>query len=188
MEDSRAATTLASAQRGKAARKEARQQKDAASKVAAIQRGRQQRTTARKENAAAVVLQSRERGRKGRKREAWRGDGGAGQRYFTPAEVARHDRADDLWVSLFHRVLDLTELVEANPGSLVQPLIDAAGTDITHWFDPITKDVRTHIDPETDLEVAFTPMGRFLHVAPPTASSAWATDFGARPAPRPARP
>ena len=28
-----------------------------------------------------------------------------------PAEVARHDRADDLWVSLFHRVLDLTELV-----------------------------------------------------------------------------
>ena len=185
MDDSRAATTLASAQRGKAARKEARQQKDAASKVAAIQRGRQQRTTARKENAAAVVLQSRERGRKGRKREAWRGDGGAGQRYFTPAEVSRHDRADDLWVSLFHRVLDLTELVEANPGSLVQPLIDAAGTDITHWFDPITKDVRTHIDPETDLEVAFTPMGRFLHVAPPTASSAWATDFGARPAPRP---
>ena len=105
MDDSRAATTLASAQRGKAARKEARQQRDAASKVAAIQRGRQQRTTARKENAAAVVLQSRERGRKGRKREAWRGDGGAGQRYFTPAEVARHDRADDLWVSLFHRCL-----------------------------------------------------------------------------------
>ena len=66
------------------------------------------------------------------------------------AEVALHDRADDVWVSLFHKVLDLTELVKENRGLLVQPLIMAAGTDITHWFDPITKDVRTHIDPETD--------------------------------------
>ena len=45
----------------------------------------------------------------------------------------------------------------------MQPLIDAAGTDISHWFDPVSKAVRTYIDPETEFEVPFTPMGNFLH-------------------------
>ena len=82
------------------------------------------------------------------------------------AEVAKHDRADDLWVSLFGKVLDLSELVQANRGPLVQPLIAAAGTDITHWFDDSTHDPCTHVDPETEIEVPFTPMGRFLHCVP----------------------
>lgn len=34
------------------------------------------------------------------------------------------------------QVVDLTELILANRGPLADPLIAAAGTDITHWFSP----------------------------------------------------
>ena len=34
------------------------------------------------------------------------------------------------------QVLDLTELILANRGPLADPLIAAAGTDVTHWFSP----------------------------------------------------
>ena len=87
---------------------------------------------------------------------------------ITPAEVAKHNRADDLWVSSYGKVYNLTALVAENPGHLVQPIIDAAGTDISHWFDPVTKTVKTWIDPETEFETPFTPMGVFLHCPPPT--------------------
>lgn len=80
-----------------------------------------------------------------------------------PAEVSKHDKAEDLWVSCFSSVLDLTTLVRAHPGALAQPLIEAAGTDISHWFDPRTKDLRKHIDPQTNKEAPFVPMGRFIH-------------------------
>ena len=33
-------------------------------------------------------------------------------------------------------MIDLTELILANRGPLADPLIAAAGTDITHWFSP----------------------------------------------------
>ena len=110
MDDSRAATTLASAQRGKAARKEARQQKDAASKVAAIQRGRQQRTTARKENAAAVVLQSRERGRAGSDGDGCNGDGSCGSLGFEAAGQGTESLA-----SVARRRLDAALLADVDP-------------------------------------------------------------------------
>ena len=45
-------------------------------------------------------------------------------------------------------------------------IIDSAGQDITHWFDDSTHDPCTYIDPETEIEVPFTPMGRFLHCVP----------------------
>ena len=32
-------------------------------------------------------------------------------------------------------------------GPLCVPLIEAAGTDISHWFDPKTKDPKTFVDP-----------------------------------------
>ena len=124
-----AASKMAAAQRGKKARQEAKEQKDAASKVAAAQRGKSARAQKAQENKAAVSIQSRQRG----KRE--RGKAAVGQRYFLPAEVAAHNRADDLWVSFFGHVYDLTNLVAENPGHLVQPIVDAAGTDISHWLD-----------------------------------------------------
>jgi len=121
------------------------------------------------------VQQRLRAGRKARQRAPVK-DGA--QRYYTPAEVAMHNTADDCWVSLFHKVIDLSPLIKENLGHLVQPLIDAAGTDITHWFDPVTKDVRTCIDSKTELEVPFTPMGTFLHCPPTIPTADYSTNIG----------
>ena len=170
-----AASRMAAAQKGKQARKEAAQQKDAASKVAAAQRGKSVRAQKQKEGAAATSIQSQIRG----KRERGKAQK-VGQRYYTPAEVAAHNRADDLWVSFFGRVYDLTALVASNPGHLVAPIVEASGTDISYWFDPVTKDVRSFIDPETEFEMPFTPMGAFLHCPPPCPTADWNSNIGAR--------
>ena len=63
--------------------------------------------------------------------------------FYTPKEVAQHNAADDVWVSLFNQVFDLTRLVTKNhEKSECDPIVLAAGTDITHWFDPETRAVR----------------------------------------------
>ena len=168
MDEERAADTIAAAKRGKNARKQAAERKEqtkASSTIAAARKGKNARRERKEMSDGAVRIQSQYRGRQSRARCAETGADQA-QRYFTPAEVAKHDRADDLMVSLFSKVLDLSELVRANRGLLVQPLIAAAGTDITHWFDDSTHDPCTYIDPETEIEVPFTPMGRFLHCVP----------------------
>ena len=72
------------------------------------------------------------------------------RRYYTPAEVKVHNTADDCWVSFFNAVYDLTHLVQNNYGPLCEPIIKAAGSDITHWFDPKTKEVRPQADTATD--------------------------------------
>ena len=38
------------------------------------------------------------------------------RRYFTPAEVAQHNRPEDLWVSYLGRVYDLTSLAQEYKG------------------------------------------------------------------------
>lgn len=63
------------------------------------------------------------------------------RRYYTPKEVSHHSTANDCWVSFFNEVYDLTELIQKNYSSLVDPIIKRAGTDITDWFDTITRDV-----------------------------------------------
>lgn len=93
------------------------------------------------------------------------------RRYFTPVEVAQHNQPDDLWVSYLGSVYDLTPLAQKHkgkghtrsaagclwvPGSraasidggcafpgdlLLKPIVEVAGQDISHWFDPKTKDV-----------------------------------------------
>ena len=64
-------------------------------------------------------------------------------RYFTPSEVAAHNTPDDCWVSYLGRVRDLTPLCAEQAGSvLLKPILAHAGKDISHWFDPVTKDVR----------------------------------------------
>lgn len=171
-----AATRMAAANRGRQARKEAGEQKQAASKVAAAQRGKNVRKQKAAEDKAAVSIQCRQRGKRERGKAQT-----VGQRYMTPMEVAAHNRFDDLWVSSFGVVYDLTSLVASNPGSLVTPMIDAAGTDISHWFDPVTKNVRTFVDPETEFEMPFTPMGAFLHCPPPMPTADWSSDIGTPP-------
>ena len=61
---------------------------------------------------------------------------------------------------------------------LLKPLIDAAGQDISHWFDSKTNDLKKHIDPTIGCPAYHTQHGRFSHVPPPYPTSDWANDFG----------
>ncbi|CEG47019.1 cytochrome b5 domain-containing protein 1-like [Plasmopara halstedii] len=98
--------------------------------------------------------------------------------YFTPREVAIHNLAKDCWVSIHYRVFDITPLISDHPGVLVQPLIQHAGEDISHWFDPQTNDIKYYVDPERNDFTPFVPYGQFLHVPPPISNTQWrTTDF-----------
>ena len=85
--------------------------------------------------------------------------------FYLPSEVEEHNCPNDCWVSLFNQVFDLTKLLFENCDSeLCDPIVLAAGTDITHWFDPITREPKTFIDPKTNLKTYYTPTGRYLHI------------------------
>eukprot|EP00163_Fabomonas_tropica_P034898 TRINITY_DN9961_c0_g1_i1.p1 TRINITY_DN9961_c0_g1~~TRINITY_DN9961_c0_g1_i1.p1 ORF type:complete len:234 (+),score=32.41 TRINITY_DN9961_c0_g1_i1:81-782(+) len=98
--------------------------------------------------------------------------------FYTPAEVARHSDPSDCWVSLLGRVYDLTFLIRDNAGNLDRPILEMAGKDISHWFDPETGDIRYHIEPTSLVRTPYTPQGRFIHIPPDFPCSKWATDFG----------
>ena len=50
-----------------------------------------------------------------------------------------HNTHNDCWVSLFNKVYDLTKLIHDNHSKAeCDPIVLAAGTDITHWFDSKT--------------------------------------------------
>ncbi|CAF2377740.1 unnamed protein product [Rotaria sp. Silwood2] len=99
--------------------------------------------------------------------------------FFTPNEVSSHNTASDIWVSFLGHVYDLSKLVEEHSGDvLLKPIIDVAGLDISHWFDPRTHDIRHYIDPVTHCLLPYTPHGRFIHTAPPYPSSDFANDYG----------
>ncbi|KAF8282729.1 Component of motile flagella 17 [Trypanosoma cruzi] len=89
-------------------------------------------------------------------------------RYYTPKEVRAHCFEDDAFISANGKVLDITPLIQRYQGtrfaSLVQPLIRAAGTDISHWYDKNTMDLKTCIDPETGFRTYAQPFGRFAHI------------------------
>ncbi len=71
------------------------------------------------------------------------------RRFYNKSQLTQHCTANDLWVSFFADVYDLTSLVQKNIESkLVEPMIEAAGTDITHWFDYKTKQPRKMINKE----------------------------------------
>ena len=61
------------------------------------------------------------------------------RRFYTPKEVAKHNTAGDCWVSFAGQVYDLTLLINKNYDKPeCDPIVLAAGTDISHWFDPET--------------------------------------------------
>ncbi|KAL4426633.1 hypothetical protein ABPG74_018711 [Tetrahymena malaccensis] len=89
------------------------------------------------------------------------------KRYYTPQDIKVHNTANDCWLSFFNKVIDLTPLIQASISSpLCKPLIDAAGTDITYWFDSQTREPRKKIDLQTGQEVYYCPLGQFLHIPP----------------------
>jgi cytochrome b involved in lipid metabolism len=62
--------------------------------------------------------------------------------FYTPKDVREHNTHDDCWISLFNKVYDLTKLLHENNGKCeCDPIVLAAGTDVTHWFDPKTQAV-----------------------------------------------
>ena len=63
------------------------------------------------------------------------------RRYYTPTEIGLHNTADDCWVSFFNEVYNLSKLIQDNYSDECRTIIKAAGNDITHWFDPITREV-----------------------------------------------
>ena len=64
------------------------------------------------------------------------------RRFYTPKEVSQHNIAGDVWISLFDKVYDLTLLINKNHTKPeCDPIVLAAGTDISHWFDPMTQKV-----------------------------------------------
>ncbi|XP_026990154.1 cytochrome b5 domain-containing protein 1 [Tachysurus fulvidraco] len=100
-------------------------------------------------------------------------------KYFTPNEVSVHNTIGDLWVSFLGKVYNLTPLLQDYKGDLLlKPIIESAGKDISHWFNPKTKDIITHVDPLTGCVKYYTPRGRFVHVPPTCPSTDWANDFG----------
>ncbi|CAL1589948.1 unnamed protein product [Knipowitschia caucasica] len=102
---------------------------------------------------------------------------GPAMKFFTPAEVSAHNTRDDLWVCVLGRVLDLTELAQKNKDeALLLPLLESAGKDISHWFDPETKDVCLFVDQVTQCRRYYTPRGRFVDVPPPGPRSDWACE------------
>jgi hypothetical protein len=73
---------------------------------------------------------------------------------------------------MFQRVFDLTKLIQENHDSdLADPIVLNAGTDITHWFNPDTREPKTFVDPETGIETNYCPIGRYLHIPPVNAQS-----------------
>ena len=88
-------------------------------------------------------------------------------KYYTAEEVSLHCTVDDCWVSIFDNIFDLTELIRENKGPLADPLIKQAGSSISHWFNPNTKEIKTYIDETRNIRMPYTPEGRFIHVPPP---------------------
>ena len=86
-------------------------------------------------------------------------------KWILPSEVMAHNVPDDCWVSYLGYVWDLTDLVKGHENDPeYQPIIKSAGYDISHWFNPATGDIRTIIDPETELEVPHLPFDNLLHL------------------------
>jgi len=99
-------------------------------------------------------------------------------RYYTPQDVAKHNSGHDCWVSYFGQVFDLTNLLARYQGPLATPIINAAGSDISHWFNEQTRAPKTWTDPQTNCTEVYCPQGRYIHVPPKYPTSDWSTKTG----------
>lgn len=87
------------------------------------------------------------------------------QRYYTVEEVSHHNTANDCWITLFSEVYNLTKVIQQNIASpLTTPLIEAAGSDITYWFDTNSREPRVKVNLQTGLREFYCPTGKYLHV------------------------
>lgn len=66
--------------------------------------------------------------------------------------------------------------MENHQSPLCDPIVLAAGSDISHWFHPDTREPKTFIDPKTGQQTVLCPTGRYLHVPPINAQSNYETE------------
>lgn len=105
------------------------------------------------------------------------------QKYYHPEEVRKHNTANDCWVSIFNDVYDLTQIIQIFYSKLTDPIVKAAGQDISHWFDPITKNVFAFIQPKVCVVEGscykgyYAPNGQYLHLPPNYPDSSWKPDY-----------
>ena len=93
------------------------------------------------------------------------GQPGKQQRYYTADEVSAHNSADDAWFIVYHKVLNLTDVIATTENcSLTQALVINAGRDISHWFDSRTMDLKSYYNEQREIFCPYLPMGRFVHV------------------------
>ena len=98
--------------------------------------------------------------------------------YYISEDIEVHCTAADCWVSIFHKVYDLSPLLHERRGeALCWPIIQAAGTDISHWFDEDTQEPKMYVDPASNLKVVYCPFGRYLHVPPTDPSGMFDMSF-----------
>ncbi|GIQ87638.1 hypothetical protein KIPB_009716, partial [Kipferlia bialata] len=91
--------------------------------------------------------------------------------YFTPSDVAEHCTRTDCWVSYLGKVHDLTGVIRENEPRLVEVLVRNAGSDISHWFDTETRDIKLRPDPISGLPQPWRPDGMpLLHLWTPEPS------------------
>lgn len=87
------------------------------------------------------------------------------QRYYTLEQVSFHNTGNDCWVILFGEVYNLTKVIQENIANvLTTPLIEAAGTDITYWFDSNSRQPRVKVNLKTGKREFYCPGGKYLHV------------------------
>ena len=89
---------------------------------------------------------------------------------YTDTEVAKHCFQDDCWVTIFDKVFDITCIFKQNRGKehLHAPILKYAGHSISHWFDGSTGDIKTFVDPKTNLTIPYLPGGLIIDAPPPT--------------------
>lgn len=96
------------------------------------------------------------------------------EKFYLSSEIELHNGPEDCWLSWNGYVYNLTPLIMAHKDDpLTYPILKNAGKDISHWFDPFTGNLKTHINPYTECLAYYTPDGPFLHVPPPIPTSDW---------------
>ena len=97
---------------------------------------------------------------------------------YPDLQVAAHSSPEDCWVSIHGYVYDISKLISDNSGQLVNPLIKAGGSDISHWFQASSASERVDIKEEVEVSIKMcidlatntsrphAPSGRFLHALP----------------------
>ena len=90
------------------------------------------------------------------------------RQFYISEDLEEHTLLEDCWISIHHKVLDISSLLIRNKNSrLIQPLLLSAGSDISHWFDKKTGNPITRIDADIGKRVPFLPEGRYLHIPSP---------------------